>query len=213
MRFDIISQFPERITSYLETGLIARAIKNHKLEVKVWDLKKYGLGRWQKVDDTPYGGGPGMILRVDVLAKAIEAASLSSRTKPHVILFSASGKTLDQAKLKQLATQKRLLLVPGYYEGVDKRVTTLVDEEISLGNYVIMSGDPAALVIIEGVSRLITGVIGNPESPNDESFSKPEETEYPQYTRPRVWRGKPVPNILLSGDHQAISRWRNKKRH
>src|SRR3990167_2858085 len=113
MRFDIISQFPERLTSYLATGLVGSAIKNQKIEVKVWDLKKYGLGRWQKVDDSPYGGGPGMILRVDVLGKAIEAASLSSRTKPYTILFSASGKTLNQAKLKQLAAKKRLLLVPG----------------------------------------------------------------------------------------------------
>lgn len=213
MRFDIISQFPDRFASYLKTGLVSRAIKNRQIQVKIWDLKKHGLGRWNKVDDTPYGGGPGMILRVDVLSKAIDAARLDSRIEPYVILFSASGKTLNQTKLKQLAARKRLLLVPGYYEGIDQRAATLVDEEISLGDYVIMSGDPASLVILEGVSRLLPGVVGNPLSAADESFTRPTETEYPQYTRPRIWRGKSVPEILLSGDHEAIRQWRNKNRH
>lgn len=208
MRFDIITLFPERINGYFQTGLLSKAIAKKIIELKLWDLKDFGLGRWKKVDDTPYGGGAGMVLRVDILDKAIQSARKGSKTKPHVILLTPQGDRLNQAKLIELAGRKRLVMISGYYEGFDERVRELVDEEISLGNFVLMSGDPAAIALVEGVSRLLPNVIGNPASTVLESHSIESELEYAQYTKPDNWKGNKVPKILLSGNHAEIAKWR-----
>jgi len=172
--------------------------------VQVYDIRQHGLGKHQSVDDSPYGGGAGMVMRVDVVVDAIEAVR---RPESKVLLMSPGGQTLDQAVAQELSQETHVILVCGHYEGIDARIAAHIDGEISIGDFVLTGGELPALVVVDAVARLIPGVLGNADSPLDESFSQ-GLLEYPQYTRPRRFGDVEVPDVLLSGNHQAIADWR-----
>jgi len=210
LRIDVITIFPGLFETFSSESLIGNAIRAGLIGVALHDLRDYTSDRQRKVDDAPYGGGPGMVMKPEPLVAAIEAvAGPKGPGRPgQVILLSPQGDRLDQARLAKLARNERLVLVCGRYEGIDQRAIDLaVDEEISIGDYVLSGGEIPAMVLIEGVSRLIPGVLGNPESAACDSFQR-DELEGPQYTRPPVFRGEAVPEVLRSGDHAAVERWR-----
>jgi tRNA (guanine37-N1)-methyltransferase len=188
-------------------SVVARAIASGALQVDMVDLRAHGLGRHRQVDDAPFGGGAGMVMMIEPIDRA-----LAGLEGAHKVLFAPAGATLDQATLDRWAQLDHLALVCGRYEGIDQRVTdNLVDEEISLGDFVIAGGEPAAMAVIEGVARLLPGVVGNPASTETESF-RTGLLEEPQYTRPAEYRGWTVPEVLLSGDHARIELWREQQR-
>jgi tRNA (guanine37-N1)-methyltransferase len=213
LRIDVITIFPGLFEAFLGESLVGNAIREELIGVALHDLREYATDRHRKVDDTPYGGGPGMVMKPDPLVAAIEAVAgpKGPERTERVILLSPQGDRLDQARLAELATRERIALVCGRYEGIDQRAIDLaIDEEVSIGDYVLSGGEVPAMVLIEGVSRLIPGVLGNPESAEQDSFQR-DELEGPQYTRPRVFRGEEVPEVLRSGDHAAIARWRTER--
>ena len=205
MRIDIVTVFPELFDAFLRTSLLGRAIEVGTLEVEVTNLRDFGLGPHRSVDDEPYGGGAGMVMRPEPIFAAVESVKTPAA---RVILLSPRGRKLDQAHVQRLSGDEHLILICGRYEGVDERVAEhLATEEISIGDYVLYGGEVAALVVIEAVSRLIPGVLGNAGSLESESYSG-GLLEYPQYTRPATFEGHDVPAILLSGDHGAVEAWR-----
>jgi tRNA (guanine37-N1)-methyltransferase len=207
MEFHVITLFPEMFTA-LAAGLIGKAQANGLITIRTHNLRDYGLGNYRQVDDTPYGGGSGMVMRPEPLAAAIDAVT-AQHSKLLRILMSPQGELLDQAIVRGLAQNAPgLLLIAGRYEGVDARVLSLVDREISVGDYVLSGGELPAMVVIEAVARLIPGVLGNPESLVEESFGSSGMLEYPHFTRPEEFRGMRVPEVLLSGDHRRIRAWR-----
>jgi tRNA (guanine37-N1)-methyltransferase len=206
VRIDVVTVFPELILPHLEVGLLGKAVREGTIQIKVHDLREHGLGRHRSVDDEPYGGGPGMVMRPEPLFEAVEQID---GTEPHRILLAARGRRFVHEKVIELSKRKHLILLCGRYEGVDERVAEhLCDEELSIGDFVLHGGEVAALTVIEAVSRHIPGVLGNPDSLSQESHSD-GELEYPQYTRPVEYRGHRVPDILLSGNHAEIERWRS----
>jgi tRNA (guanine37-N1)-methyltransferase len=208
LRIDVVTLFPGLFDAPLSTSLLGKAVDAGKLSVGVHDLRAYGVGRHRSVDDQPYGGGPGMVLRPEPVFAAVEAAA---GQRSHVVLMSARGSRLNQRVVQRLAAREHLVLVCGRYEGVDERVSEhLADEEISIGDYVLAGGELPALVVIEAVSRLVPGVVGNEQSLVAESHAS-ALLEHPQYTRPPEFRGWRVPDVLLSGDHGAIERWRREQ--
>ena len=194
------------MAGFLSTTVIGRAITAGVLAAHCTNPRDYGLGRYRQVDDTPFGGGPGMILRVEPVAAALEAIA-AARGPSHRILLTPRGRLFDQARARDLAGQGRLTLICGRYEGIDERITSMVDEELRIGDFVLAGGEVAAAAIIEAVGRLVPGVLGCGQSPADESFSA-GRLEYPQWTRPAVWREQAVPEVLLSGNHRVIAEWR-----
>jgi tRNA (guanine37-N1)-methyltransferase len=207
VEFHVITLFPAMFDA-LGAGLIGRAAKQGLISIRTHDLREFGLGAYRQVDDAPYGGGSGMVMRPEPLAAAIENVD-AQKAGLLKVLLTPQGELLDQALVRELAQEKvGLLLVAGRYEGVDERVRTLVDRELSVGDYVLSGGELAAMVVIEAVARLVPGVLGNPESLAEESFGTARLLEYPQYTRPEEFRGLRVPQILLSGDHHKIRAWR-----
>ncbi len=207
--FELVTLFPDLFDGFLRTSLLGRAIAAGIIVVEKTNPRDYALGRHKSVDDTPCGGGPGMILSVPPLAAALDDVALR-RGPAHKVLLSPRGKLLDQANVHRLATIPRIVLVCGRYEGFDERVGGLCDEELSIGDYVLAGGELAAAVVVEAVARLVPGVLGSALSATDESFSH-GRLEYPQWTRPLDFRGHTVPQILLSGDHAAIDRWRRRE--
>jgi tRNA (guanine37-N1)-methyltransferase len=211
MKVDIISIFPDYFTGIFDFGMIKQAWKKGLLDLDVRDLRDYTDDKHRTVDDRPFGGGEGMVLKPEPIFRAIKESSADSRETTHVILLSPQGGLFDQEKAKELSLKTRLILICGRYEGVDQRVTDqLVDEEISIGDYVLSGGELAAAVIIDAVSRLIPGVLGQGDSVLKESFMD-GSLDYPQYTRPAEYKGLRVPEVLLSGDHKKIEAWRKKK--
>lgn len=207
MQFHVITLFPAMLDA-LGAGLIGRAAAKNLITIRAHNLREHGLGNYHQVDDTPYGGGSGMVMRPEPLAAAIDAVS-AERPDLMRILLTPQGELLDQALVRELAQHPAgLLLVAGRYEGVDERVRALVDREISIGDYVLSGGELAAMVVIEAVARLVPGVLGNPVSLMEESFGSGRLLEYPHYTRPEEFRGMRVPEILQSGDHGKIRAWR-----
>ncbi len=207
MKFSIVTIFPDLIRNFLTFGLLEKAIGNNLVSVDVHDLRQFSRNKHRKVDDRPLGGGPGMVLMPDPLFRAVE--SIRDSQPGRVILFSAYGAVLNQEKVKSLAREEHLILICGRYEGVDQRaIDRLVDEEISLGEYVLMGGEIAAETLLESVSRMIPGVVGNPDSVRSDSFYDPDQCAFPQYTQPRTYRGLEVPEALLSGNHKRIEQWR-----
>jgi tRNA (guanine37-N1)-methyltransferase len=207
MEFHVITLFPEMFESPLGAGIVGRGVKQGLITICTHALREFGLGSYRQVDDTPYGGGSGMVMRPEPIAAAIDAcaAEIPGLWK---VLMTPQGEVLDQPLLRELAARKPgLLLIAGRYEGIDERVRTLVDQEISVGDYVLSGGELAAMVLIEAVARLVPGVLGNPESLEQESFGE-RLLEYPQYTRPEEFRGMRVPEVLLSGDHAKVRKWR-----
>jgi tRNA (guanine37-N1)-methyltransferase len=202
---DVVTLFPAMFEAPLSIGILGRAVRAGNPTVRVHDLREHGLGRHRTVDDTPYGGGAGMVLRPEPIFAAVEAVRGPAT---HVALLSPRGTRLDQAVVARLADLEHLVLVCGRYEGVDERVAEhLADEEISIGDYVLAGGELPALVVIEAVARYIPGVLGNSASLAQESHTA-RLLEHPHYTRPAEFRGWPVPEVLLSGDHGAVERWR-----
>jgi tRNA (guanine37-N1)-methyltransferase len=203
----VISIFPEYFSGPLDASLVGKAIGSGALAIIVHDLREHGAGAHRAVDDAPFGGGAGMVMAIGPLAKALDPLADTYR-----VLLAAAGKRMQQADLDRLAKMDSVTLVCGRYEGVDERVAeNLVDEELSLGDYVVLGGEVGALAIIEGVARLLPGVVGNPKSTEHESFRN-NLVEEPQYTRPASFRGWDVPEVLLSGDHGAIEAWRQEQR-
>ncbi|MDP2656328.1 MAG: tRNA (guanosine(37)-N1)-methyltransferase TrmD [bacterium] len=209
MRFDIITIFPHLLDSYTNESLLKRAQKNNLLSINTHDLRAHTNDPHNKVDDTPYGGGPGMVYQVEPVVQALEA--LPRDKKSTVILTSPRGTPFSQKMAKQLSKYDQLIFVCPRYEGIDERIKKYIDKEISIGPYVLNGGEIAAMVVIEAVSRYIPGVLGKEESLVEESFSQEGVLEYPQYTRPETFRGSWVPKILLSGNHKKIAEWRAKK--
>jgi len=209
MNFDILTLFPEVFDGVFSKSIIARAIKNKKIKINFHNLKKWAWNNYGAVDDRPYGGGPGMLIRVDVVDKAIEETR-NKKQETRIILMSARGKRFTQADAKRLSKEKNIMLICGHYEGFDERVSKLVDEEISIGDYVLTGGEIPAMVVVDAISRLLPGVLGKDESSTEESFSKKGKIEYPQYTRPAEYNGKKVPSVLLSGDPKKIKEWQEK---
>jgi len=207
MKVDILTLHPELVRSPLEHSILSRARRSGLLEAGVHDIREHGLGKHRTADDTPYGGGAGMVMRVDVVHNALKAVATP---ESHVVLMSAAGESFNQAMAQDLAQKKHLVLICGHYEGIDARIERYVDQQICIGDYVLTGGELAALVITDAVVRLVPGVLGNAASTVDESFSQPL-LEYPQYTRPREYDGVEVPDVLLSGHHAAIDRWRNEQ--
>ncbi|HCI05574.1 MAG: tRNA (guanine-N(1)-)-methyltransferase [Parcubacteria group bacterium GW2011_GWC1_45_9] len=237
MKFDIISIFPDSFQSYFSSSIISRAQKSKKISIYLHDLRDWADDRRKTVDDKPYGGGPGMVLKVEPIYKAIKSLCKGFRVKDsrfkknpkskirnlksRIILLSAKGKLFTQKEAERLKKYKQLVLIAGHYEGVDERVAKfLAQEELSIGKYVLTGGELPAMVVVDAVSRLIPGVLGKQESLANESFSSKDYLEYPQYTRPEIFRASgirhpksgiwQVPKILLSGDHKKISLWRER---
>jgi tRNA (guanine37-N1)-methyltransferase len=210
MRIDVLTIFPGLFAAFAQESMVGIAARGGRLELAVHDLRGWAEGPHRSVDDAPYGGGPGMVMKAEPLVAAIEALAgpKGAARAARVALMSPQGTPLCQAKLRELASLPRLVLVCGRYEGVDQRAIELaVDEEISLGDYVLSGGEIPAMAIVEGVVRLLPGVLGNPESAAADSFEA-GLLEGPQYTRPPVFRGLAVPEVLRSGDHAAVARWR-----
>jgi tRNA (guanine37-N1)-methyltransferase len=209
MVLSVVSIFPGIIENFIQYGLLAKAIEKKILTLDLYGLRDFAANKHRKVDDRPFGGGAGMVMMPQPLFAAIE--SIKQKRPGKVILFSAYGQLLTQKKVKELAKEDHLILVCGRYEGVDQRVIdTLVDEEISVGDYVLMGGETAAQVVIESVARMLKGVVGNPESVETDSFYEENQFAFPQYTQPREYKGLIVPDVLLSGHHKDIIEWRKK---
>lgn len=216
MRLDVVTIFPELFGPFAETSILGDACRRGLVSLHAHDLRTYTTDRHHTVDDTPYGGGPGMVMKPEPLVTAIEALAgeKGEGRSARVLLMSPQGARFEQRKAEALAHEAHLVLVCGRYEGVDQRAIDLaVDEEISIGDYVLAGGESAALVVVEAVTRLVPGVVGNPESPLSESFQPTEShrgglLEGPQYTRPAQFRDLEVPEVLRSGHHAEIERWR-----
>lgn len=208
MHIHVLTLFPEVFGSPLAAGILRRARERGILEVSLHQLRDYADGRHRQVDDAPYGGGQGMVMKPEPLVAAI--AHVSAVGAPRRILLSPRGVPFSQEHARALSAEPALLLVCGRYEGIDERVRGHVDEELSIGDYVLSGGEIAALIVIDAVTRLLPGAVGNDASPEDDSFSA-GLLEYPQYTRPEDFDGARVPDVLLSGDHAAIARWRREQ--
>lgn len=209
MKFDVITIFPQAFDSFIKTSLIARGIKKKFISVAVHDLRAWTEDRHKTVDARPYGGGPGMVLKIDVIDRAIRDVKKRSKGRIKIILLTPQGKPLSTNLAKKLSSLDSLVLITGHYEGVDERVRVLVDEEISIGDYVLTGGELPAMVVMDAVSRHIPGFLGKEASLEEETFSYAKGIlEYPQYTRPEVHAGKRVPKVLVSGNHEAIKKWR-----
>ncbi|MFC1687209.1 tRNA (guanosine(37)-N1)-methyltransferase TrmD [Patescibacteria group bacterium] len=210
MRYDILTIFPNLFTSFLQETLIAKAQKKKKIRINIHDIRKFSNDKHKTVDDRPYGGGPGMILKAEPIVKTLK--SIPKKKKSKIILLSPQGPFFTQKVAQHYSKLDQLILIAGRYEGFDERVNSYIDEELSIGEYVLSGGEVPAMVVMEAVSRLIPGVVGDKGSIEDETFSfSPDYVEYPQYTRPPSFSGKKVPPVLLSGDHKKISQWRKTK--
>ena len=205
MKIDVITLFPRMLEGPLDESILKRAQEKKLVSIAVHQLRDYAEGKHRVTDDRPFGGGPGMVMKPEPIVAAVENLKTP---EAHVILMTPQGKQLNQEVLQKLSTHKHLIIVCGHYEGVDDRARELVvNEEISIGDYVLTNGALPAAVLIDGISRLLLGVLGHEESASDESFSQ-GLLEYPQYTRPAEFRGLKVPDILVSGNHQQIEAWR-----
>jgi len=213
MRFDVLTLFPEIFSGYLGQSLLKKGIDAGLLAVHLHDIRRWTTDKHQKVDDRPFGGGPGMVMKVEPVVDCVEAVQKLTEPAGKLILLSPQGRRLDQDIVKRLAAEPRLVLVCGRYEGFDQRIIDLLQpEEISIGDYILNGGEAAAMVVIDACIRLIPGVLGDEQSSQDDSFSTESgQLEFPQYTRPREFRGLEVPEILLSGDHGEIARWRQEQ--
>jgi len=217
MKISILTLFPEMFAGPFDHSIIKRAKEKELVDIELINIRDFGIGPHKMVDDTPYGGGVGMVMRVDILHKAIEHSKASfvqqnkQAAKQSVILMSASGKPYKQATAKQYSTLDHLIIICGHYEGVDDRVLQYIDEEISIGDYVLTGGELPAMIITDSITRLLEGAITQ-GAVEDESFSRPGQLlEYPHFTKPRSYEGQDVPEVLLSGNHKKIAQWRDEK--
>lgn len=211
MRIDVVTLFPPMFEAVSAYGVTGRAVERGIVELGLWNPRDYTHDRHRTVDDRPYGGGPGMLMKVQPLRDAIHDARAAQQGASHVVYLSPQGRPLDQAGVRELAGHGHLVLIAGRYEGVDERlIEAEVDEEWSIGDYVLSGGELAAMVVIDAIARLLPGALGHEESAQQDSFSE-GVLDHPHYTRPESFEGMPVPEVLLSGDHAAIARWREKQ--
>ncbi len=210
VKVGIVTLFPELFGAFSETSFVGRARSSGLLELELENLREHGLGKHRSVDDTPYGGGSGMVMRVDCVVQAIESLEARWGERAHRILLTPQGQVLKTGIAKKLSTHSSLIFICGRYEGFDERVRSFVDLELSLGDFVLTGGEIAAMAAIEALIRFVPGVLGNPESTGEESFSEALDggLEYPQYTRPAEFRGLFVPDVLKNGDHAKVDAWR-----
>ena len=209
IRFDVLTLFPPLFEGFLAESIMSRAIAKGLVEVHRWDIRSWAEGKHRQVDDRPFGGGPGMVLMAPPVVAAVEAVQALAEPAARLVALTPGGVRLNQAMVADLANSPRILLLCGRYEGFDERIfDTLKPQRLSVGDYVLSGGEVAAMVVIDAVMRLIPGVLGDAESAVDESFGPGGGLEYPHYTRPRSFRERDVPEILLGGDHAAIARWR-----
>ncbi|HUU11457.1 MAG TPA: tRNA (guanosine(37)-N1)-methyltransferase TrmD [Phycisphaerae bacterium] len=211
LRMDVITLFPEAFDSVLASSIVGRALREGRVEVVLTNLRDFAGDARGTVDDKPFGGGPGMVLLCEPVFRAVEHVRGLDGRPAAVVLLTPQGERLTQARVRDLAARERLILVCGHYEGFDERIRTLADLEVSIGDYVLTGGELPAMVIIDAATRLLPGVLGAEDGAHDESFGEGLAAgglEYPQYTRPREFRGMAVPDVLLSGNHAEIARWR-----
>lgn len=211
MRFDVVTIFPEMLRPFFSQGVLLGAQEKGLLSIHLHDLRAFSPDPRGLVDDRPFGGGAGMVMRPEPFARAVEAIAREIGGKPFVVLLSAQGVLFNQEWAKRFAHEKALVLLCGRYEGVDERVLLLCDLELSLGDFVLAGGELAAAMVVEATARMVPGVVGRYDSVATDSFYPGPRLGFPQYTRPRVFRGIPVPEILLSGDHERIRRFREKE--
>lgn len=208
MHIDVLTLFPEMFPGVLEHSMLGRAKTNGYFDYDLINFRKYGKGKHQQVDDTPYGGGAGMLLKPEPIFEAIDdVRKQSPNTKKRIILSDPAGRPFDQSFAEELAEEDHLVFICGHYEGYDERIRSLVTDEVSIGDYVLTSGELASMVMIDAIIRLIPGVLGNKESAIEDSFST-GLLEHPHYTRPAEYRGMKVPDVLMSGNHKNINQWR-----
>jgi tRNA (guanine37-N1)-methyltransferase len=214
MRIDVLTLFPEMFSGYLGQSLLKKAIDAGVIDVALHNIRDWAQGKHRQVDDRPFGGGPGMVLRPEPVVECVEAVQLQGKQPGHLVLFTPQGRRLHQRVVEELAARPRMVLVCGRYEGVDQRVIDLLHpEELSIGDYILGGGEVAAMVVIDAVVRLVPGVLGDEESNKEDSFSgEPPLLEFAQYTRPREYRGLKVPEVLMTGNHPEIARWRDEQR-
>ncbi len=211
LRLDVITLFPDAFSSVLASSIVGRALRQRRVEVILTDLRDFAGDARGTVDDKPFGGGPGMVLLCEPVFRAVEHVQRLDKRSGHVVVLTPQGERLTQARVRDLSARERLILVCGHYEGFDERIRTLADAEVSIGDYVLTGGEVPAMVVIDAVTRLVPGVLGAEDGASEESFSETVADgglEYPQYTRPREFRGMAVPEVLLSGNHAEIARWR-----
>jgi tRNA (guanine37-N1)-methyltransferase len=210
MKFDLVTIFPRMVEAGLAEGVISRGVERGLLDIKVHDLREYTIDRHRSVDDVPYGGGPGMVMKPEPLARAVEDIQARRGNPDTVVLLSPQGRRFTQAEAARMSRLRHVALLCGRYEGMDERVRTLVaTEELSIGDYVLSGGELPALVIVDVISRLIPGVVGDARSVEEDSFSR-GLLDYPHYTRPSEFSGEKVPDVLMSGHHEQVRRWRKK---
>jgi tRNA (guanine37-N1)-methyltransferase len=209
MRFDVLTLFPDIFQGYFTQSILKLALDRGLVQINLWNIRDWATGKHKSVDDRPFGGGPGMVLMAEPVFAAVEAVQQQGDEPGKLILLTPAGERLTQAVVRDLAKERRLLLLCGRYEGFDERIRLgLQPREISIGDFVCNGGEVPAMVVIDTVVRYVPGVLGDAESVTQESHSDPGRLEYPQFTRPRVFRGLAVPDVLLSGNHQAVARWR-----
>ena len=209
IRFDVLTLFPDLFQGYTSQSLLKLAIQRSLVRIDLWNIRDWSTNKHQTVDDRPFGGGPGMVLLVEPVVSCVEAVQAKDETQGRVVMLTPAGRRLNQAVVAELAEYPRLIMLCGRYEGFDDRIRQLLDPlEISIGDFVCNGGEVPAMVVIDTVIRLIPGVLGDEESAADESHNEPGRIEYPQYTRPREFRGLEVPEVLLGGNHQKVAQWR-----
>jgi tRNA (guanine37-N1)-methyltransferase len=212
MRFDVLTLFPDLFQGYFTQSVLKLAIQRGLVEINLWNIRAWAKGKHKSVDDRPFGGGPGMVIMPEPVFDAVEGVQAKAAQPGQLIMLTPGGKRLTQEVVRDLATHKRLLLLCGRYEGFDERIRIgLQPLEISIGDFICNGGEVPAMVVIDTVIRYVPGVLGDEESVTEESHSVPGRLEYPQYTRPREFRGMEVPEILIGGNHQAIARWRQEQ--
>jgi tRNA (guanine37-N1)-methyltransferase len=210
MKFDIVTIFPRMVEAGLAEGVISRGVERGLLDIKVHDLREFTVDRHRSVDDVPYGGGPGMVMKPEPLARAVEDIRARRGDPDTVVLLSPQGRRFTQAEAARMSALRHVALLCGRYEGMDERIRTLVaTEELSIGDYVLSGGELPALVIVDAISRLVPGVVGDTRSVEEDSFSR-GLLDYPHYTRPSEFSGAKVPEVLMSGHHEQVRRWRKK---
>jgi tRNA (guanine37-N1)-methyltransferase len=212
MRFDVLTLFPDLFQGYLQQSILKLALERRLVEIHLWNIRDWAKGKHQSVDDRPFGGGPGMVLMPEPVFAAVEAVQKETPEPGSLVLLTPAGQRLDQPLVQELAGSRRLVLLCGRYEGFDERIRLgLRPREISIGDFVCNGGEVPAMVVIDTVVRYVPGVLGDADSVQEESHSAPGQVEYPQYTRPRVFRDMAVPEVLLSGNHRAIAHWRQEQ--
>ena len=213
MRFDVLTLFPEIFSGYMRQSILNKAIEKELVSLNVHNMRDWSEDKHNKIDDRPFGGGPGMILMAEPVVKCVREVTALDSQPPTVILLTPTGQKLDQSLIEELAVKPRIMMLCGRYEGFDQRVSDILQPmEVSIGDYILNGGEVASMVLVDALVRMVPGVLGDEFSNIDDSFSRGNRLlEYPQYTRPREFEGHSVPEVLLSGDHGAIEAWRKQK--